>query len=420
MSDVIDEEETNNDNWEEGDVTPTNIDKSPFKGKNKFLEAISRDENDSTTVKTDLKVSKALDSIKESFPNINKETLEKLSTVEGIKNREEIINSIPDNELLPVNQIVMKTLNDFSGKDKERIDEIINTTKKLDSTEVITLIKQEFPNYDDSSYKESFINAMEEEIASGKTELERKIISNDILNADLSEIENIKDKSDLRALKNAINENYTVGSIMNEIKSKTSSIFRSTSSNTELEPLTELINKGKGLQTLEDFKDEDKFTLKTESLKLKPDALIEKFKDLSNYSSDGYVQDLITLNIDQTIKNMANENPGSKQKVIERLIQENPLYKDEILTIVTQSLDGQFSYWESKLDDKKIEKMKKILLKEDLADLHSLGPDKTIDQIKTVSSINKTHGELLREVKNKASKSTINVDHYEETMNFFD
>jgi hypothetical protein len=280
------------------------------KQKQRFLDAITTEENTSKTSTTPVnpKISSALKSISENFPNINKETLEKLSTVEGIKNRDEIIKSIPDNELLPVSQIIGKTLRDFSDKDQERLSEIVLKNRKLDSTELVELFKKEFPEYDEQTYRESFIRACKEEIASGKTEEERKTIERDIREADLLEIQSTGDRSNLKAIKNAINENFTHGSIMSEIKSKASSMLGNNTPNKDLQPeLESLINKGKGLQTLEDLKDEDKFTLKTESLKLKP-----------------------------------------------------------------------------------------------------------------VSSINRTHNEFLRELKNKASKSTINIEQYEDTMNLFD
>ena len=118
---------------------------------------------------------------------------------------------------------------------------------------------------------------------------------------------------------------------------------------------------------------------------------------------------------------MVDDNPGlGKQELIEKLIQQNPSHKDKILSIVSRTVDEQYSLWENKLPKDKLEKAQKYLQKEDLKDIEKVNESRTIDSIKTLKSINRSHSNLLQEIKSKASKSDFNTDKLDDTMNLFD
>lgn len=331
------EEIQGSEEWDEsGNTTPTNI----KKGKKKFLEAIKKEESSVVNPK----ISGVLDSIKQNFPYLSEKTLEKLSTKEGIENRAEIINSIPDNELFP-----LKKLTDFSNKDQERISEIINSTSNLKSTVVVDLIKQEFPEYDDSTYRQSFINATKEEISSGKTELKRKNIEKIILDADLTEIECIKNKTDLNSLKNAINENYTVGSIMSEIKSKVN--------RTELE---ELIDKGKIVENLTDLDDITLLKLENVAANTNPDVLLSKLLELPTQGDNSYINDLLDKSIAYNLDKIIKENPGlRKHQLIEKLFEQNPEQIDKISYFMRETYNNNIDVISSKIDSNQNKKNNK-------------------------------------------------------------
>jgi hypothetical protein len=196
----------------------------------------------------------------------------------------------------------------------------------------------------------------------------------------------------------------------------------------DLQPkLTKFINKGKNLQTLEDLKLEDKAIFEYESLQVKPDTLINKLKDLPDYAEDSYIDKVITTNIDENIKKMITESDGkvSKQYIIERLLLENPNHKDKILSVVGKTFDEQLNYWENKFSARDFARLKKGLLKEDLKELQELSENKTIDQIKTVATVNKSHINFLKEIKTKASQTSLNkssfdTTHLDDTMNLFE
>jgi hypothetical protein len=87
-------------------------------------------------------------------------------------------------------------------------------------------------------------------------------------------------------------------------------------------------------------------------------------------------------------------------------------------------------YLEHNLSDKNLSKFYRELQKEDLKDIESLGENKTIDQIKTLRAINKSHDNFLHELKTKASKSSIrqtsnenfddnNTQQFDDTMDLF-
>ena len=76
-------------------------------------------------------------------------------------------------------------------------------------------------------------------------------------------------------------------------------------------------------------------------------------------------------------------------------------------------------------------KLKKQIMKEDLIERESLRSVKSIDQIKALTSVNRTHNELLHQIKIKNSKLSLKKDdinsespsdttHFEDTMNLFD
>jgi len=211
--------------------------------------------------------------------------------------------------------------------------------------------------------------------------------------------------------KTLIEMQSSLNKMINKIKSSVTSTpkVEAVGLQPELTPLTELFNKGKNLQTLEDLKQGDKEILEEEILKIKPDDLFEKVQHLSHTNIENtYINELIIKNVDENINKMLEENPGlGKQQLIEKLVRENPLHKEKILSIVTQSVNKQWDKLESKLSEKDMRKFRKLLVKEDLKELEDLGEYKTIDQIKTVSSVNKSHTSLLNEIKAKASKSSL-------------
>lgn len=154
---------------------------------------------------------------------------------------------------------------------------------------------------------------------------------------------------------------------------------------------------------------------------------------LEDYKEDGYLDSIIGKNIDNSIEKMIIENPGvNKQQIIERLIKENPLHKDRILSKISQSVDKQILEIESKLSLKNIKKLRKQLTKEDLNEIRDLGENKSIDQIKTLKAINKSHENFLHEIKTKVSQSSIsqstkesfddanNDNKFDDTINLFD
>ena len=363
--------------------------------KDKFLASISRDDDEK--IMSPSKIANYLTDITKKFPNISQETLEKLSTVEGLKNRHKIIESLSEDELRisdnPLNilsideskpKVKLEDLN-LIGEDKIKIDKIINSSKDLNAEELINKIKKEYPNYDENSYRESFLKATEAEIESGKTVEEKLKIRKEIEEADLKELQSITDRSDMRSIKEAINENYTHNSLLNEI-----------------------LDKGKKLQSLEDLSKSNKEKFEEEILKVKPDNLIESLKNRSDYAEDSYIDSIITDRIDNEIEKMLENNKYlTKQEVTEKLIHDNPLHKTEIMSIVRRSMDKQIKDLRSKMSEKEFNKIEGLLRQEDLKEIQSLADNRTEDQIRALSGINRSHNNLLNEIKTKVSQSQL-------------
>jgi len=181
----------------------------------------------------------------------------------------------------------------------------------------------------------------------------------------------------------------------------------------EEESLDQLDLTPKLLNKLIDFNNEVEVI--NEISNIKPDRLISKIKTFN------LPDRVITLNVDTNIKRIINENPGlNKQQIIEILISENSQHKDRILEVVSSSLNTQISDLENKFNAEQTEKLHKTIRKEDLNELQSLKGKASIDQIKTVVSINRTHSSILKEIKERKYNSLDPNNKLEDTMNLFE
>ena len=125
------------------------------------------------------------------------------------------------------------------------------------------------------------------------------------------------------------------------------------------------------------------------SSKLKPDDLID---NLNEYKDNEYVESIITANIDNTIKNLIEDNPkASKQQLIETLIQNNPENKEKVLSVVSKTMNDQIETLKNKYSEKEFNKLKKVFEREDLKEIQSLAENRTEDQIRALKSVNKAH-----------------------------
>jgi methyltransferase-like protein len=102
--------------------------------KQKFLDSINFDGDN---IKTSSKIAPILREIKENFPNLSDETLEKLSTKEGLENRKEILESLSEKEIEPLTKLINKgksltTFEDLKDEYKKELEkESLNHTLEL-------------------------------------------------------------------------------------------------------------------------------------------------------------------------------------------------------------------------------------------------------------------------------------------------
>ena len=287
-----------NDKWKDGSqTTPTNsLDKGKSR-KSKFLDSIKVDTENKPSSS---KISPALISIQQNFPNLSNETLEKLSTPEGIKNRNAIIESLSDDEL--------KTTNT---------------------------------------------------------------------------------------------------------------------------PLENLIRKGTSIKNIAELNESDKTNLFKETDNMRIDTLIEIANKVPGIN-ESFVDSLLYENIDLQLIEMVKDNPDmSKQNIIEKFIQQNPTHKDKILIHVNKAVNNQMDYLQATLSEKDLAEFNKKLQKADLEEIQTLSEGRSVDQIKALRAINRSHNNLLRDIKRKASQSSIsqsskdgfddnNTQQFDDTMNLFD
>jgi len=295
--------------WERsGETTPT---EKLDKGKNKFLKAIEKEE--SLPSKT-WEIPKFLEQIKENYPNLSEETLKKLSTIDGFKNRNEIIKSLPEQEL------------------------IIDNTPLTD------------------------VNSL-----------------------------------------------------------------------TDITSVTDLFNKAKNVKNLKDLSDTDLWKLKAAAEDTKPDILFDKISELHPQENNEILDDLMDRSISTRINEILKDNHGMrKNKVVEKIIQENPLQKDKIISFMDRTYTENLDHIQSIFNDKQNNKLKELLTIEDLKDRESLSETRNTDQIKALSVINSSHKNLLSGIRKKSSEMSLNRkdnnlhdniasnDKMNDTMNLFE
>jgi hypothetical protein len=108
--------------------------------------------------------------------------------------------------------------------EKTKITKIIKETGQYDSDIVMDKLKEIIPNFDETSYRDSFMTAMDDEISSAKTREEKEMIIKQITQIDKQELENLATSSNLsvREIRNAVRENYTHNTLLQELKLKSS------------------------------------------------------------------------------------------------------------------------------------------------------------------------------------------------------
>jgi hypothetical protein len=152
------------------------------------------------------------------------------------------------------------------------------------------------------------------------------------------------------------------------------------------------------------------------------------------------INDLLDRSIKNRVDVILNTQPGIRRtEVIEKIINENPLNKSNIIKYMKESYFDHVEYVRSKLDEKNVQKFEKALTKEDFKDLESLSENISVDKINAATILNASHNNLLSEIKRKSSMMSINnsssqtqhpdvnvnnsssqTQHHDDTMNLFE
>jgi hypothetical protein len=223
------------ESWDNSEIVQTKDSIESRTKRSKFLDAIHSGVKEKKNF--DVDIPNILKPILKQFPNLSEETINKLKTVEGMRNRAEIIQSLPLDEL-KMNKITpapleyltaddekgWKDINSISEQEKTEMDKLIDSTLNLDSEKVVEKLREKFPDFkfETDSYSKNFMKAIEAERNSGKTIEEKETIRKQIQEVDLLEIQNTGGTSNISAIRNVIRENYTHNSLLNEIKNKPS------------------------------------------------------------------------------------------------------------------------------------------------------------------------------------------------------
>jgi hypothetical protein len=184
-----------------------------------------------------------------------------------------------------------------------------------------------------------------------------------------------------------------------------------------VKPLQPEIDEINNLIDLKNLSENQAMSLCGKTVRIKTDELIDI---LSGDDNREIKNELIRFNIEDKLLDRVLINPNlTKQEVVYQFISENPRNKDVILEFVREDIDNQFETFKSGLGFENFQKVKERLIQQDLKEIQSLGENKTIDQIKTLKSVNKSHSDLLASIKNQ-QRSGLNSTQFQDEMNLFD
>lgn len=401
------------------DITPTSTPKIKFDNLEYAIEARRKNEH---IIENQQESSYVVEQSSKLSPlNIEDPNIKNLASSSDLFNATADLFDNEDDDVLQSTEDLTSNKKGISYHeigDKEKLQEIIEENSKLDSETFTQKVKEAFPEYNEEGYREEFMKAIDQLIDEEKTPQAQEKSKKEFIETDLKELEKIAGSSDTKDIKNAVRENYTVNKLLKEVKSKASSLFKSEaetidveSDEPDIDSLTKLIGKGKSLDTFEDLPLKHKEAFEKAAAKIKPDELLEKLSGVSNYKEDTFTNHLVCINVDESLEQISINNPGlSKQETIEKLISENPLHKNEIFELISKNVDKHLSNWKDNMSEEDFNKAMTKLGKEDLSDLQSLSEKRSIDQIKTLTSVNRSHNRLLNEIKSKASKSSFNTE----------
>lgn len=199
------------------------------------------------------KLKKHIESNTVKSEDINRDPMIELETNIETMSDKEIVDNIKENfkdmegfeegvKQVMINNLKLENL--LSDEDKNEIEKIVNDNRDKTSVELIEAIKEKYPDYDEKSYRDSFRKMTELVLNEAIDEDERKKWLREIMETDLEELNKIKNVGSISDIKNALNENYTRNSMIEEIKHKTSRLFEEAegSSSTITQILTETMN----------------------------------------------------------------------------------------------------------------------------------------------------------------------------------
>jgi hypothetical protein len=108
-------------------------------------------------------VSPILDAIKKDYPNLSQNTLEKLSTIDGIRNRKAIIEALPEEELINNNTPFESKISSIPTPHLTPLIELVEKSKTLENLRDLSIEDQNLLLTEVKTMKPSYaINVLED------------------------------------------------------------------------------------------------------------------------------------------------------------------------------------------------------------------------------------------------------------------
>lgn len=190
----------------------------------------------------------------------------------------------------------------------------------------------------------------------------------------------------------------------------------------DITPFRKIVNKlvNKELLNVDDYT-----TLSELAVEKTPDSLLEDLSLIETFKQENKitVETLLDISISNSVDKILDKNPYiGKQEIVEKLLSENPRSRNEILNFMGDEFMKKLDNLENifKENKKTLKIFNKQLAKEDIKDMEIIKDNPTVERVKILKSLNRSHNNLMAEIKKQRTIDEQNsTDKLDNTMDLF-
>lgn len=164
-----------------------------------------------------------------------------------------------------------------------------------------------------------------------------------------------------------------------------------------------LIQKSQEKGGFNNLSTEEQLEIEKEISKINTETLLNNINPAEMDMDSFYA--LLNISIDNRVDTLIKERPGiRKHQALEILVEETPTYRDQLLNFMATVYHKNIEKIKTRLNTEQIQKLDEAILKEDLEDLKTISENRSVNTIKSLKRINKSHSSFLDEIKSKTEE----------------